>query len=242
MNNVGVLVALGAIIPIWAIEALVTDTEDRLIASVTNGSMLDIAARSTKEICNWIHWSTISGRLESMGWMMTVLVALVAWKAEIVIIAVEAGYEVLIREFLDTTVASARRFEFLLFGLLFMLPLISICTRHIWNTAFGWSLVLGDDDRLSGAVDNMAILDETFDKPVALTWAMDTSIDALLAQIIVTIIADVAMVVLVRHGLITVVAENGPRRADCWCRWRLWCFHAQSKLALVGDICELIKE
>lgn len=142
---------------------------------------------------------------------------------------------------LNAAVASTRRLELFLISFILMLLLLGICTRHVWNVALDCWLALGNHS-FGGAVDNLAVLDKTFDKPVALAWAMVARVDTLLAQVIVTVVANGAMVMLVGHGLITVVAKYGPGRAYCWRRWCFRCLHAKSKLALVGDVCKLIEE
>ena len=61
---------------------------------------------------------------------------------------------------------------------------------------------------LSGASDNLAILDETLDHPVTLAATQNAVINAALAQIVVTVITGAAMVVLVRYWPVTIVAVN----------------------------------
>jgi hypothetical protein len=49
VDEAGILDAFGAVIPIWAVEALVTNAENRFITSVAESGMLDIATGSAKE-------------------------------------------------------------------------------------------------------------------------------------------------------------------------------------------------
>lgn len=74
---------------------------------------------------------------------------------------------------------------------------------------------LGPDlgrEALSGAADHLAVLDKALDEPVTLTRAELARVDTTLAKIIVTTIADAAVVVLVVHNGVTLVAVYGPGR------------------------------
>jgi hypothetical protein len=61
---------------------------------------------------------------------------------------------------------------------------------------------------LSGAVNDLSVLDKTFDHPVSITSAENTVIDTGLAEIKVTIIASAAVIVLIWDGIVAVVAVD----------------------------------
>lgn len=61
---------------------------------------------------------------------------------------------------------------------------------------------------LGDTVDNLAVLDEALDHPVVLASARDALIHASLAQIVVTIVADIAVVMHVGNGHVAAVAVH----------------------------------
>lgn len=62
---------------------------------------------------------------------------------------------------------------------------------------------------LSCAVNNLSILNETLDQPVALASANDSTSNASLAEVKVTFIADTAVIVYIWDGIVAVVAVDG---------------------------------
>lgn len=84
---------------------------------------------------------------------------------------------------------------------------MSAFSNFLHHTLF--SLLRGN--RLSGAVGDHAVVDETLDQPMTFATAMISSIDTGLAQIVVTTITDVAVIVLVRDRLAAVIAVNAER-------------------------------
>ena len=112
----------------------------------------------------------------------------------------------------DAGIAGARRIVALLlfhihihiFGI--QLLFLSERTRHL-----GWLIQLEfGEDGFGRAIDDLTILDKALDQPVAISRTVITSVYAGLAQIIVSIITDVAVVVLIRHWHVTNVAVDGP--------------------------------
>lgn len=82
------------------------------------------------------------------------------------------------------------------------------------------------NDSLSSAADDIAILDESFDKPVALVATDEASVDARLAKIVVSTVTGGAMVMSIRHRIITSVTANLP---TCGCGLGSWGFlHPQA--------------
>lgn len=133
----------------------------------------------------------------------------------------------------DAGIAGAGRTVtlFLLRILVFHLLFLSESTGHIRGLV---QLELGGHP-FGRAIDDMAILHKALDQPVAVARAVTASVYASLAQIIVTVIADVAVVVLVRHRSVANVAIDGPRvswrdyRFDFWTNREVtlakWLYH-----------------
>ena len=246
VNEGGVLDALRAVVPVWAVQALVTGTEDwlsnisnvpsqanqqtHLVASIAQSIVLGVAARGAQELGKRRKWFLTNG-LELVSWVMTMVVSLMAWDAKIVIWAIKASHEFslfvlccqvslvattlafTIRT-LDAAVASASSdIDRLLDGLirLLLLGVLSEGTRHLRKCGLG-SLIhsLLWRQTLRGAAYNLTILDKALDQPVVVAWAVNATVDARLAEIVVALIADVAVVVGISHGLIALVAEDGP--------------------------------
>jgi len=65
-------------------------------------------------------------------------------------------------------------------------------------------------DSLGSAVDDLTVLDETLDEPVLFTKTAHTRLDAVVAQIVVTIVTDAAVEMRIRHGLVAAIAEHLP--------------------------------
>jgi len=65
-------------------------------------------------------------------------------------------------------------------------------------------------DSFGRAVDDLAILHKALDQPVTVARAVTANVYASLAQIVVTVIADIAVIVLILHRLVTDVAVDGP--------------------------------
>lgn len=78
-----------------------------------------------------------------------------------------------------------------------------------------WSTSLGD------ARDDNAVTNEALDQPVVITFASDAIGDTLVAEVEITLLADAAVIVLVRDRLATVVAvdaESAGKVAEAWQR------------------------
>ena len=68
---------------------------------------------------------------------------------------------------------------------------------------------------LSGAVNNLSVLDETLDQPVILASTNDATTNTALAEIKISIIADAAMIVNIWNRVIAVIAIDRIN-ADSW--------------------------
>ena len=98
MNMSSGLDTVGAKVPIGAVETLVTDSADCLVASIANRSMTNITAWGAEKLGRRSHQGIGSRGLECVAWMVSVVVVLVAGHAQIVIVAVVASDEVVLRE------------------------------------------------------------------------------------------------------------------------------------------------
>jgi hypothetical protein len=98
VDDLGALNTFRAVVPVRAVQALVTNTVDELVAAVADCRMACIPAGRAQSIGQGRQGSVQSGSLESMAWVMTVLVADMAVQAQIVVIARGACDKVLLRE------------------------------------------------------------------------------------------------------------------------------------------------
>lgn len=212
--------------------------------------MLGVTARIAHELSHRAEWCVFSNGSECVARMMAMLVLTVTTEAQIVVFAVQAGHENVLLEFyrhtvshcirngnrnghtLNTAVASARS-VLVVFAIFSILLVDVVCTWHLWNSGLLNELGLGGET-LGGAAHNLAFHDETLDEPV-LAWAMDANINAVCTKIVVSIIAGVAVIVLVGHGLVAGVAEYGPGGSGCWG----WSFGTESHLALAREASKL---
>lgn len=134
---------------------------------------------------------------------------------------------------IDAGIACTGRILALLFFhiLVIYFLFLSERTRHLGRLI---QLELGGDG-FSCAIGDLAILHKALDQPMAVTRAVMASIYASLAQIVVTIIADVAMIVLVRHRLVTNIAKDGPGWWD-----RLFNLRTNSEVTLTKWLYDIV--
>lgn len=98
MDMPSALDTVGTKIPIRAVETLVTYAEDCLVTSITNRGMTNITTWGAEKLCGRCHQGFSSRRHECVAWMVTVLVILVAGHAQVVILTVLTGDEVVLGE------------------------------------------------------------------------------------------------------------------------------------------------
>ena len=88
--------AFRAEVPVRAIQALMAYSVDELLATITDGGVAHIPASVAKEVCQ-CRKSCVRGRsLESVARVVTMLVANVAFHAEIVVVTGSAGNKFLL--------------------------------------------------------------------------------------------------------------------------------------------------
>jgi hypothetical protein len=86
-------------IPVWAIEALVTDTIDVLVTSIANSVVASVAAWSKQSLGNKIKLGILNSRSECMLGVVAMLQAHMARNTEIIVITGSASDEVLFCKF-----------------------------------------------------------------------------------------------------------------------------------------------
>lgn len=86
VNVFGALDTLCAEIPVGAVQALVADAVDELLASIADRRVTNIAASIAKEVAQSWHCCVRSCSLEGMTRMMAVLVVNMALHAQVVVI------------------------------------------------------------------------------------------------------------------------------------------------------------
>jgi len=74
MDEAGIQDTIRAIVPVGAIEALVTNTFDVLVASIANGAVILVATRSEADIDYGLNNVTFGGRLECVPRMVAMVV------------------------------------------------------------------------------------------------------------------------------------------------------------------------
>jgi hypothetical protein len=184
-----------AVVEIGTVQTFVTDAEDGGITTIAEGVVTDIptgcqfaGGRSGKR-------HPLRRRFEAVCGMVTMFVDHVTFDAEVEIITGGTSDELTLGENHHTVVASASGHG--------RLGIIGEASGHF----------LGDSSRrdaFGGTVDELSVGDVAFDQPVTLARAKCSRVDALFTEIVITRITDAAMEMGVVHGLIAVVAVNGP--------------------------------
>jgi hypothetical protein len=105
VSNVLGLDAFGAIVPIGAVEALVTNTNNILIAAIADSKVLLATAGGHLGLNMARHLSALDGRREAMHGMMAVGILGEARLAQIIVLTSVAVKELVLRKLLDTAVA-----------------------------------------------------------------------------------------------------------------------------------------
>lgn len=181
------------------------NTVDELVAAIADSRMADVAASIAEEVSKSGESSIRCCCGEGVTWMMAMLVANVTIHAQIIVLAREAGDELLLGQALNAAVASACQIVLAVDGLLF----VGISARHILLSLF-WLCLDLRGNALRGAVHDASVLHESLHHPVASARAVDAVIDAGGAKVVVATVAHSAMEVLVLHGVVAVVAVYHP--------------------------------
>jgi hypothetical protein len=99
VNEASIDDASRAVVPIWAVEALVANSVDVFVTSITDCIVAGVASRAKESLRDQVEVSIFDSRDESVLGVMAVLLSSVARNAEVVVLARCAGNEVLLREF-----------------------------------------------------------------------------------------------------------------------------------------------
>jgi hypothetical protein len=94
-------------VPVRAVKALVTNTVNVLITSITDSIVANVTTRSEQSLGDEIKLGLLNSRFECMLGVVAMLHANVARDAEIKVGARSAGDEVLLGKFLNARIASA---------------------------------------------------------------------------------------------------------------------------------------
>jgi hypothetical protein len=200
--------AVVAVVPVRAVQALVTNAIDALIAAIADREVANVATGGKLGLSGEWQNSLGSRSFEGMSRVMAMLVSGVALDAQIEVGAVDAGDELGLWVNNHAVVACAgwsRHFSQHL-GFLGLER-----TRHL-RLRFDahWERCNLAGDTLGLACDDTAIFDEALDEPVALAAAVLVLSNTLLAEIEIAGITDGAVVVCIGHGLVALVAVDRP--------------------------------
>jgi hypothetical protein len=183
-----------AVVPIRAVETLVSDTVDVLITTITYSMVSSVAARFKKLICKRIQRSIFNSGCKGVFRVMAVLKSDVAGNTEVVVIAYSASNKVCLGEFLDARIASTGGIiisDVLLLLLFFPLFGFNQSSLGVVITSL-WC------ESLSSTAGNSAILDGTLNHPVSFIQACHTLSSAIHAEVKVTVITYTTVVVDIR--------------------------------------------
>lgn len=96
VDEASVGLASRAKVPIWAVEALMANTVNVLVTTITDGVVSNITARGKKSLGNNIELGVLDGWLESVLGVVAMLHTDMATDAKVVVRACSAGNEVLL--------------------------------------------------------------------------------------------------------------------------------------------------
>jgi len=137
--------------------------------------------------------------------MMAMLLSTVASKTEIIVFTAQASDKVFLSHFLDAGVAGTSNNILLLFFLWLNKSSLRLRSRWLWCNG------------LRCAVNDLAILHETFNHPVIITTTENSIVNTALTEVEVTIITGAAVIMLIGDGLAAIVAvdrEDVDRKRD----------------------------
>jgi hypothetical protein len=136
-------------------------------------------------VCKKVELSVLDCRSKGMLRVVTMVNADMAGNTEVIVITSSARNKILLGEFSNTRVASTSRCSNLWFGC--DQSCLGLGEEGLWFWRNG----------LSGAVNNLTILDETFDQPVLIIAADHTIVDTCPAKIVIAIVAGAAVIMLI---------------------------------------------
>tara|TARA_R110002003_G_scaffold1005_3_gene21980 strand:- start:17553 stop:18035 length:483 start_codon:yes stop_codon:yes gene_type:complete len=97
MDVLRTLDTVGAVVPVWAVQALVTDTVYELVTTIADSRVAHVPSSIAEKVGQSGQSGVGCGCLESVARVVAVLVANVAVHAQVVIVAGQAGDELILR-------------------------------------------------------------------------------------------------------------------------------------------------
>lgn len=88
-----------AVVPVWAVKALVANTVDVLVTTITDSLVRDVASRVEKCLGEGLQGGICRCWCKRMLWVVAMLNLVMAWNAEIKVITVYASDETALRVF-----------------------------------------------------------------------------------------------------------------------------------------------
>jgi hypothetical protein len=201
VDEAGICNARRAVVPIRALETLVADAVDVLVAPIADGIVSGVTAGSKESLSQQAMVGILGHKAKGMLRVVAMLHPYMAPNTQVVIVTCVASDKLVVRQLDDAGIAGAGRHGNLL---LFGGHESGLGLRELWLGCNG----------LCDAVGHLAILHETFDEPVVIASTEDSCVDTTPAQIEVTVIARAAMIVLVGNGSTAIVAIDSENAHD----------------------------
>ena len=98
VDDLGALRAISAVVPVRAVQALVANTVDELIAAIADGRVAGVPAWRAESMSQCREDSLCRSGLEGMAWVVAVFVADMAVETDVVVFAGSACDKVLLRQ------------------------------------------------------------------------------------------------------------------------------------------------
>jgi hypothetical protein len=105
VDELGIWNAGLAVVPVWAVKALVTNAVDVLVTTIADGLVRDIASRVEKCLGEGWQGGAFHCGCKRMLWVVAMLHLVVAWNAEIKVLTVNASNEAILWVFWDIMLA-----------------------------------------------------------------------------------------------------------------------------------------
>jgi hypothetical protein len=217
MSNMSVvrkLDALVAVIPIRAVQALVADAANVLIAAVADSIVANITTRCERQSGSSGDNSVLGRRCKAVGRMMAMLVVRMTLDAQIEVLAGVAVHKVPVWKHNNTAVAGARgragqndlaSLESGRRSCVDNYSIASLCRRRCGDRS---------RDRLANTLcrarEDLTIPDGSLDKPVILSRADLAFVNTFLAKVIIAVVTNAAVEVCVRHNRVAFVTVYRP--------------------------------
>jgi len=216
VDEVAVLRAAQTVVPVGAVQALVSDSLDLVLTAIANGTVLLVATRGKAASHLRLKASSLNGGDEAVLGVVAVTVLGEACPAEIIVVAGGAVDELDLGQLLDAAVACphAREKHAVENGNDTLLGQRGRRGKRCGSGSYSWSrssLRLGCQ-AFRRAVDNDAVVNAPLDKPVLRVIAHLTLVDALQAEVVVAIVASRAVEMGSFDHLVTPVAAHGVVR------------------------------